>query len=258
MKKAGLFLIFLVLLMGLMFAVQSESNDSEQKAKRIAEDIADITTTSIVGVMKMNEIVKETNKLRVRQENQSECPENCTCSGSTTKCDIDGGREMTILAGNSGNTIVQVKGENMSTNVTLYKSDGKLYAITKNNETKRINLLPDQIMERLQTKLQQRSQEYNITLDENGIYQIQTKKRTRFLFIFPTKEKVKVMIDPETGDITKTRSSWWGFLAKDVKDEGLLGESCGTVTPGYNDECCQNRGYNYWNTTKEECGFNSE
>lgn len=142
--------------------------------------------------------------------NQSNCPSNCTCSGSVTKCWLNGTRVMTIAAGKSGNIIIQVKGINASTNVTLYKSDGKLYGEFKNNKTKRI-MTPEQIEEKIKEKNQVKWEEHNITLDENGYYQMQSKKKARLFLIIPVREKVKTQIDAETGEIIKLRNPWWDF-----------------------------------------------
>ncbi|MFH1301127.1 MAG: hypothetical protein ABIK07_08695, partial [Planctomycetota bacterium] len=65
-------------------------------------------------------ITAERNKIRERLEGE-ECPEKCTCTGSSTKCQLrNGTREMTISAGESGNMIIQVRGVNTSTKVALY------------------------------------------------------------------------------------------------------------------------------------------
>ena len=63
-----------------------------------------------------------------------------------------------------------------------------------------------------------------------------------------------MQIDSETGQVIKVRNPWWGFLAKDIEEEPLVG-GCGTVTPGMEDECCQNLGYDLWNEETLECGF---
>ncbi|MCK4553058.1 hypothetical protein KAT80_02550, partial [Candidatus Pacearchaeota archaeon] len=79
-----------------------------------------------------------------------ECPEGCTCTGSTVKCPInDGGRIMTVYAGKSGNVIVQIKNVNMSTNVTLYKANKTLYGVFRNNQTKEIKVFPDEVKEKI-------------------------------------------------------------------------------------------------------------
>lgn len=36
-------------------------------------------------------------------------------------------------------------------------------------------------------------------------------------------------------------------------EEELLGASCGTVTPGYNNECCQRKGYERWDNEEFKC-----
>jgi eight-cysteine-cluster-containing protein len=212
----------------------------------------------ILDINQTKKRIEERNRLRINVQNQSECPENCTCSGSTVKCMMNRQREMTITAGKSGNVIVQMKGENMSTNVTLYKANGKIYGVFKDNETKEVKMMPDQVAEKIKERLQQREEEYNITLDENGMYEVQTKKKAKLFYLFPVKEKTQLELSSESGEIIRVRNPWWGFLAKDTEEQPLVGSSCGTVTPGYNDECCQNKGYNYWNATSSECEFNSE
>ena len=87
----------------------------------------------------IKEVKQERNRLKANVAaylDSSECPEECTCAGSTIKCELNGARQMTIVAGNSGNVIIQIKGINASTNVTLYKADGKLYGVFKGNQTK--------------------------------------------------------------------------------------------------------------------------
>lgn len=268
MKKEIVFIFTLILLTGVLFAAQEGENQS------ITSPNSQINKTNEMEKNQMREgnqikiqerekerikaIIKKQNRIMAENLNQSECPENCTCSGSVTKCGLKGNRTMTILAGKSGNTIIQVKGENMSTKVNLYKADGKIYGVLKENQTKVIKMLPDQVKEKIQRKLQQRNESQNITLDEEGKYQVETQKKARLFFLFPVKEKVKIEVNSETGEITKTKTSWWAFLARDSKDKELLGESCGTVTPGYNDECCQNKGYDYWDATQSECLFTPE
>ena len=165
-------------------------------------------------------VIQETNRIRANAK-ADECPENCICDGSTTTCRLNNSREMTIRAGNSGNTIVQVKDANMSTKVTLYKSEGNVYGVFRNNQTKIIKVMPDEIKEKIKQRIKARLEEHNITLDEDGIYQVQARKRARLFFMFPVKEKIKIQMNSETGEIIRTRTSWWGFLAKDVKDDSL-------------------------------------
>ena len=127
---------------------------------------------------------------------------------------------MTIRAGNSGNTIIQVKGVDMSTKVELYKNeDGTLFGKFKGIE-KEIKILPDQVRERIRERLRQATCECDdIKLDEDGIYQVQAQKRARLFLMIPVKEKVKLQLNSETGEIIRTRTSWWGFLARDVKED---------------------------------------
>jgi hypothetical protein len=147
-------------------------------------------------------------------------PEECICSGSTIKCTFENGtRVMTIYAGKSGNVIVQIKNLNMSTNVTLYKNDeGKVYGVFKGNRTHEVKL-PDEIKERLENHTRTKLYNESIDLNEEGQYYMNATKRARLFWMFPVKEKVEFSIDSETGDVTKTKTMWWGFLAKDIKEK---------------------------------------
>ncbi len=197
---------------------------------------------------------------RIRAEMQSgECPEKCACAGSVTKCQLaNGTREMTIVAGKSGNMIVQVKGINASTKVALYKSeDGKLYGVFKNNETKIVKLLPNQIREKIRERLARQLENEEMNLNEEGDYEYEAQKRARLFLIIPVRVAVRAELDPETGKIIRLRNSWWSFLAKD-ESEQTVGASCGTVSPDSADECCQNKEFDLWNGTTGECEFSSE
>lgn len=185
------------------------------------------------------------------------CPEECICTGSTIKCKLASGREMIVVAGKSGNMIVQIKGINMSTNVRLYKGEnGTLYGMFKGKE-KRIKLLPDQIKERIKERIKARLENESITLNENGTYDYDGEKKAKLFFVIPVNVEVQAKIDPETGKVLEIKNPWWSFLAKDDNEEQIVGASCGTVTPGQNDACCQNKNYDLWNITAAECQFNS-
>jgi len=150
-----------------------------------------------------------------------DCPEECVCSGSTIKCTSeDGKRTMTIYAGKSGNVIVQVKEINISTNVTLYKNEeGKVYGAFKNNKTHEV-MLPDEVKERMQNRTRIKLENESMNLNEEGQYNMNATKRAKLFFMFPVKEKVEFSVNSETGEVTKTKTKWWGFLAKDVKEKG--------------------------------------
>ena len=166
----------------------------------------------------LEKMVMERNRLRI--QDQTLCPVECLCSGSTMKCTLEGGREMTVTAGKSGNIIVQIKGVNMTTNTPLYKLNRVVYGIFKDNRTKALNVLPDEVKERIRERIKAKLEnQTDIELDEDGIYQVQVRKRARLFFLIPVKEKVKMQIDPETGEFIKIRNPWWGFLAKDIEEE---------------------------------------
>jgi len=219
MKKELVMIFILMFAISFAFAAQenaqSKNNSQSQSINQYQK--GNLTQAQI------GEIIQNKNRLRIQAQNQ-ECPSNCSCDGSTIKCQVQTQngtqKQMTIQAGNSGNTIVQVKNANMSTQVQLYKSDdGKVYAQFQNNETKEI-ILPDEIKTRIEARLRERVklQNENMTLNEDGEYQIRAEKRARLLWIIPVQERVNAQVDAETGEILRQRNSWWGFLARDVSE----------------------------------------
>ncbi len=221
MRKIFIFIVLTLFITSFIFAqgnvtqIQAASNSNAQNENAVQ------TQSQIQAkiLTQIKNITKTRNRIRTYYANESECPENCTCTGSVTKCELEDGREMTVRAGKSGNTIVQVKGINMSTNVTLYKSNKTLYGIFRNNQTRTINFLPDQVKEKIRDRIKTRLENQTIELDEDGIYQIQGKKKARLFFIFPVRVQVRAEINSETGEIIKIRNSWWAFLARDEVEE---------------------------------------
>jgi hypothetical protein len=190
---------------------------NETRTRKCTQTLFNCTTDKEKPILTKNchekEELKNYNKTR-------DCPENCICSGSTIKCTFENGtRVMTIYAGKSGNVIVQIQNLNMSTNVTLYKTeDGKIYGIFKNNETREI-ILPDKIKERMQNRTKVRFENESIDLNAEGEYHMNATKKAKLFFMFPVKERVEFNINSETGEVTKTKTKWWGFLARDVKEK---------------------------------------
>jgi len=218
--KKELVMIF-ILMFAISFVVAEQGN--VQSGNQNKDAVTNQYQKGNLTQAQIGEIIQSKNQLKIQAQNQ-ECPSNCSCDGSTIKCQVQTQngtqKQMTIQAGNSGNTIVQVKNANMSTQVQLYKSDdGKVYAQFQNNETKEI-ILPDEIKTRIEARLRERVklQNENMTLNEDGEYQIRAEKRARLLWIIPVQERVNAQVDAETGEILRQRNSWWGFLARDVSE----------------------------------------
>ncbi len=232
----------------------SSSNGNQIQAANAVSAARMSAQAGSLGAEMVRNIIKAENRLRVAVANGT-CPSTCRCNGTTVRCPIENGREMTIDAGKSGNTIIQVKNTNASTQVTLYKAEGKVYGVFKNNETKVVRMMPDQVQEKIRERLNLQDCSCEIALNDEGNYQVQTKKSARLFGFIPVKETVRTEINSETGETIRVRNSWWGFLASNAEEEPVLGASCATVTPGYNDECCQSKGYEYWDSEKSECLF---
>ena len=230
---------------------EDSGNSAEVKTETQGED-SEVQAREL-NAYKIKNIQRIQNRLQANTK-AGNCPENCRCQGAVTTCQFKN-KEMTIRAGESGNMIMKVKDAEMRTKAVLYKAEGEVYGIFRNNETRVIKVLPDEVKKKIKEKIKQKDCDCeDIELDEDGVYQVQTQKRARLLGLIPVRERVKVQVNSETGEIIKTKTSWWGFLAKDVVDENeqLVG-GCGTVTPGLENECCQNQGYTQWNSEIVSC-----
>jgi len=260
MKRITIFLVISLFLVSFVIAQSDNSVNGNQNDDAVVSSVRDSVKEAIKNRLTEDQIrAIITARNQIRTNNQTgECPEKCTCTGSATKCFFaNGTREMTIVAGKSGNIIFQVKGINVSTRVMLYKSNETIYGIFRNNETRKVKMLPDQVKEKIRERIQRHLENENISLDEDGTYHYIGEKKARLFFIFPVRATIRAELDPETGKIIRVRNPWWGFLAKD-DGEQIVGASCGTVTPGENDNCCVTKGFEIWNATTNECEFSAE
>jgi hypothetical protein len=233
MKKGVILILSMLVLASFFVVAQDNSRDSSiglSAKARLNLDAYEVNSDGNVELKEKtqlsqeesNFLVQSRNELRVRAQAQQECPSECECFGSTVKCDVFDSeknqtrREMTIYAGNSGNVIVHVREINASTNVTLYHRNGKVYGQFRNNETREI-ILPDEAKARIELRERVRIENENIGLNEEGKYNLEARKRARLFWTIPVKERVRAQVDAETGEVLRVRSSWWGFLARDVR-----------------------------------------
>lgn len=150
--------------------------------------------------------------------NSTECPEKCTCAGSTIKCETENGRVMTVVAGKSGNIIIQTKGVNASTTVILIKNASGVWG-NFSGKIKRIKFLPDEIKEKVLKKLKMENcTDCNITLKDDGSYEMNVERTYRIIWIFPRKIVEVTKVDSETGEIIIIKRPWWRFLAAKNKE----------------------------------------
>lgn len=177
---------------------------------------SEIVNDSMCGQNK--ERNREKQRIHFEDKTGIECPDNCTCMGVVMKCVLeDGTTEMKVFAGKSGNIIIQIKGINVSTEVTLYKDkNGTLYGNFTGGQ-KRIKYMPGEAKAKFKEKVKGKfsEDETEIKLDEDGNYKVQTRKEARLLWIFKVKEGVTAEISAENGELVHIENKWWGFLAKD-------------------------------------------
>jgi len=107
-----------------------------------------------------------------------------------------------------------------------------LKAILSNGRFADIRIMPDTAalaaLEQLKAKCEENI--CKVELKEIGsgekkkiVYELETEKEGRLLFILKIKMKVKAEIDPETGEVSKIRKPWWRILIKE-KDEIVNGD----------------------------------
>lgn len=261
MKRALIFSLMFILLMSFVFADLDVTRERDINRVRIQEEnqrevgalIKERAEARNLTREEVQNIIQEKNRIRI-EASMKECPEDCVCAGATIKCKLDdGGREMTIIAGKSGNVIVQIQRTNASTNVTLYKADGNVYGVFKGDETRIIRMMPDQVRERIREKINSEIEDSEIELDEGGVYNYEGRKQARLIGFIPVRVRVRAQINSENGEVVRVRKSWWAFLARDSNP--ILGAGCGTVSPDERDKCCKAEGYDYFDLETQQCEF---
>jgi hypothetical protein len=159
----------------------------------------------------------QTHKLKETLQaylNSTECPEDCVCAGSTIKCETENGREMTVVAGKSGNVIIITKGVNASTKVILIKNASGVYG-NFSKKMKKVKYMPDEIKEFVLKKLKlENASNYNMTLGEDGNYTMNIDGKYNVFWIFPKKGIVVTKVNSETGDVTVLKKPFWKFRAE--------------------------------------------
>jgi len=210
MKKEFLFIVLTLLLTGFIFATQENSAQTNTQQITASETNTAKVQSKVISQEMVKEIVQNRNRLRINQN--LECPERCTCSGSTIKCQTNEGKEIVIRTGNSSKTIIKVKGVEIQTNAELYQSNGKIYGVFR-NQTREIKVLPDQIREKIRERLNLQNESCNMTFDKDGNYEVQTKQRAKLFGFIKIQERLRVQVNSETGEIIKTKRPWWSFLS---------------------------------------------
>ncbi len=190
------------------FELEAETDDGEIDIE--SETKGDLTEEQLTLTQ---EIVEEVSSL-VSENEEAEIKIKITRKMETE-------RTMTIHAGKSGNIIIQSKNINASTNVTLYHHNRSVYGIFKDNETRLIEVLPGEVMEKIKAHLEARinENETEIELDEEGEYRAEVRKEARFLGLFKIKERLRLRLNSETGEVLQENAPWWGFLANDIEAE---------------------------------------
>ena len=195
---------------------KTEDNETEYDDEETKECVSKgDKIKEVVNSSFCKEDEKERKRIHFEDRTGTSCTEGCTCRGVVMVCETEDGVEMTVFA-RSGNVIVQVRGINMTTNVTLYKVNKTVVGNFSGGE--RQIVLPDKVKEKIEEREKSKIEEQNIILDENGIYHVEGKKQSRLFFLVPVREKVDADVDSEDGQVIDIRNPWWGFLARDRKE----------------------------------------
>lgn len=172
---------------------------------------------------RIREAIQERNQFRFENKTGITCPEGCFCRGVVVSCDLDGGKQMSVYAQSGNKIVINSGGENMTTNVTLYHHDGRVFGVFDGEEeneskAKEIKVLPNEAYERAREGIRARVHNESLSLNEEGEYEYRLRKEARFLGIFKVRERMELRMDPETGEVLREKAPWWGFLANDIEE----------------------------------------
>lgn len=105
----------------------------------------------------------------------------------------------------------------------------KLQAKLSNGKNAEIKVMPHQASERALERLRLKNcpeETCTIELKEVGsgdeakmAYNVEAKKKAKFLGIFGTDMNVEAQIDAETGEVIKSKKPWWAFMASEQDEE---------------------------------------
>jgi hypothetical protein len=183
------------------------------------------------GNLEHKEIKKEV-KAKVKEKmqdyfNSGDCPTACICVGKTVKCDIDGGRVMIVIAGNSGNVIIQTKGVNATTSVVITRNESGVFA-NISGEERQIKYMPDEASEKALKRLKMKAcnSDVNCSIDlkefgqegkdmKKPFYDLRAKRESRLFGLFKKKMQVRAQVDAETGELIMIKKPWWAFMASE-------------------------------------------
>lgn len=106
--------------------------------------------------------------------------------------------------------------------------DGKTYAELSNGMKAEVKVMPESASEKALEVLGAKCEEMGceIELKEVGkgeeikaAYEVKAKKQVKVLGFIKAQMRTQAQVDAETGEVVKTRNSWWGFLAKKNLEE---------------------------------------
>ncbi len=229
-------ILALVLVMGLVYASQNQSNNSQGNNGN-SNYSGNNSQGNNSGNNTLQNRTREQNRTRTnntflpwQQRTEEECPETCSCHGAVVSCETESGKTMTITAGNSGN-VITMEVNKMQANTKLeLQQDGnnetnmnQFHVKLSNGRLSEIKIMPDvaaeRALERLRLKVCNETNNCTLELKEVGnqnqeklAYELQIQRHTRVLGIFQAKVQVRAEIDAENGEV-KTHKPWWMFLA---------------------------------------------
>ncbi len=130
-------------------------------------------------------------------------------------------KEMTQLQ--SGEMVAHT---NMQLNQEQQDGKTKLSVQLSNGKNAEVKVMPDaaseQAMQQLKLNVCSEENACQIELKEVGkgeqtkaVYEVQAQKQAKVLGLFKAQMKVQAQIDAETGEMIKTKKSWWAFLASE-------------------------------------------
>ena len=138
------------------------------------------------------------------------------------------GQQMQVQAGEGNEVKIQSGNVEAKTTMTMTQEQTqnrtRLQVKLSNGMNAEVKVMPDTASETALAKLGAKCESTcTIELKEVGTgnqvkaaYEIKTQKQAKVLGLFQAKMQVQAQVDVESGEVIKTKKSWWAFLATET------------------------------------------
>jgi len=104
----------------------------------------------------------------------------------------------------------------VSSQIPISESEEKVYATHSNGEQVEIKITPEEAIQSTNNLVGENTIEgvNVIESEEKVLYEIESVKEGKFLFIFNVDAKILTYVDVENGEVISIDKPWWSFLAR--------------------------------------------